>query len=82
MVRVVNAEILPFARDAPCPACGISLEIRAVCRDPHPDLPAPSDLDDTRLREHLHVACPGCGWFGYMQPASHHVEDAAGVEPG
>ncbi len=67
-------ELLPFDREAPCPACGIALEIERVCAASHPDLPAPPGV--TRL-EHLHVACPGCGWSGYMAVASSQAADEA-----
>jgi hypothetical protein len=60
-------ELLTFDREAPCPACGIALEIRGVCDQPHRDL----DTDAGRVRRlvHLDVACPGCGWSGYMRTA-------------
>ena len=61
-------ELLPFDRDLPCPACGIRLEIVGVCREPHPDL-VPSVSPGTPS-EHLHVACPGCGWSAYMRTAA------------
>ena len=61
-------EPLPFDRDLPCPACGIRLEILGVCRETHPDL-VPSGGPDAPS-EHLHVACPGCGWSAYMRTAA------------
>jgi hypothetical protein len=64
-------ELIPFGRDVPCPACGIALEIRRVCTEPHPDLDADAAGPGGRL-EHLHVECPGCGWSGYMSTAREH----------
>ena len=64
-------ELLPFDRDLPCPACGIRLAIIRVCREPHPDLVYASGQDAPL--EHLHVACPGCAWSGYMQTAAVHA---------
>ncbi len=61
-------ELIPFGRDVPCPACGIALEIRSVCPEPHPDLDMGVAAGVTRL-EHLHVECAGCGWSGYMATA-------------
>ena len=68
----MSMEPLPFDRDLPCPACGIRLEIVGVCREPHPDLVASGGPGTPS--EHLHVACPGCGWSAYMRTA------AAGVD--
>ena len=65
----MTAVILPFDREAPCPACGIALEILGVCREPHADL-VPVPADATWIVEHLHVACAGCGWSAYMSVAA------------
>ncbi len=73
--RVTVGELLAFDRDLPCPACGIRLEIIGVCREAHRDL-APSG-DPHPPAGHLHVACPGCGWSAYMQPASARAARAA-----
>ncbi len=61
-------ELLEFDRETPCPACGIRMEIDRVCREPHDDLEA--DQAAAASPAHLHVGCPGCGWSGYMKPAS------------
>ena len=61
-------ELLPFDRDLPCPACGIRLAIAGVCREPHPDLVDASGSDAPF--EHLHLACPGCGWSACMETAA------------
>lgn len=76
-----TSPLLPFDREAPCPACGIALEIRRVCREPHPGLVEPAapgsvsvpghgTASARRGPEHLDVACPGCGWSGWMEIAS------------
>ena len=85
-------ELIPFGRDVPCPACGIALEIRRVCAEPHPDLAVDLEGAGGGL-EHLHAECPGCGWSGYMATAGDrgvqaaatvtttaHVADAPGAE--
>ena len=69
--RRTKMELLPFDRDLPCPACGIRLAIVGVCREPHRDL-VHSSVSDAPV-EHLHVACPGCAWSGYMQTAAAHA---------
>ena len=61
-------DLLDFDRETPCPACGIRVQIDRVCRDEHDDLNAGGERD--RPPAHLHVACPGCGWSGYMRTAS------------
>jgi hypothetical protein len=55
--------LLPYDRDAACPACGIQVEIHGLCRERHAMTPADGS-------EHLHVACPGCGWEAVMETAS------------
>lgn len=72
------ALILPFDRDTPCPACGIALEVVMVCWQPHTDL-VPDLADPARPVEHLHVACPGCGWSAYMRVAGGDGAPATGA---
>ena len=55
-------QLLPFDREAACPACGIQLGIVGLCRATH------GTIADGM--EHLHVACPGCGWETVMETAS------------
>ncbi len=71
-------ELLEFGRDTPCPACGITLEIRSVCHEAHGDLevravthgaPASGPEVGGNGVDHLHVVCPGCRWTGYMRVA-------------
>ncbi len=63
-------EEFAFDRDAACPACGIGLEIRGVCRERRADLAPDRDRGGTEQSGHLHVECPGCGLSGYMDTAS------------
>ena len=63
-------ELLGFDREAACPACGIGLEIRRVCREWHPNLDLDGDLRTAVPFEHLHVECPACGWTAFMETAT------------
>jgi hypothetical protein len=69
-------QILPFDRDTPCPACGIGLDVVKVCRQPHPGLEPDPARPPTPI-EHLHVACPGCGWSACMRVAGPEIPPAA-----
>jgi len=64
-------KLLAFDRDAACPACGIGLEIRGVCREWHADLDGGGDRGTAQSFEHLHVECPACGWSAFMETAAH-----------
>ncbi len=64
----MTGDWLPFSREAPCPACGIALETRKVCREAHAG-PVGDMGAGPPPAEHLHVACPGCGWTGLMATA-------------
>ena len=72
----MRMELLAFDRDTPCPACGIRVEIGGVCRARHRDSATHGSAEAPA--PHLHVACPGCGWAGYMRTAS---DAAPGAPP-
>jgi hypothetical protein len=67
-------ELLGFDRDAACPACGIGLEIRGVCRERHANLDMDGDRRTAEPFEHLHVECPACGWTAFMETAAQPPE--------
>lgn len=64
-------DLLPFDREMPCPACGVQMGIVGLCREAHPvSRQARPASADGPWPEHLHVACPGCGWDALMETAA------------